>query len=216
MRQIIPFKKEFLFDTKVSEVTSISLEHSLSLKNDDCVSGSFQISGEYKMTASSINREKFNFDLPFEIELDREYVSDTIVVDIDNFYYEVVNDEVLVVNIDVFLEGEVKEKEEVIVDKEIMPTIEKEVVREEVPREDVIVEDKEFEDDINVSNDFNLFENIDNSDTYVTYHVYIVKEGDSLDMIMDKYGVSKEDISLYNNIEEIGKGTKLIIPSYNE
>ena len=61
MRQIIPFKKELLFKTKVSEITSISLEHTLSLKSDDLISGFFQITGDYKMTEGSINREKFEF-----------------------------------------------------------------------------------------------------------------------------------------------------------
>ena len=38
MKQIIPFKKELLFKTKVSEITSISLEHNLSLKEADLIS----------------------------------------------------------------------------------------------------------------------------------------------------------------------------------
>ena len=65
MKQIIPFKKELLFKTKVSEITSISLEHTLSLKEDDLISGEFIINGDYKMTEGSINREKFSFTLPF-------------------------------------------------------------------------------------------------------------------------------------------------------
>ena len=35
MRQIIPFKKDLLFKTKVSEITSISLEHSIAIKNSE-------------------------------------------------------------------------------------------------------------------------------------------------------------------------------------
>ena len=74
MRQIIPFKKELLFKTKVSEITSISLEHTLYLKESNLISGEFHISGDYKMTSASINREKFYFTLPFEINLDDNYV----------------------------------------------------------------------------------------------------------------------------------------------
>ena len=106
MKQIIPFKKELLFKTKVSEITSISLEHTLSLKSDDLISGFFQITGDYKMTEGSINREKFEFKLPFDIALDSRYNLDSIIIDIDNFYYEIINNESLQVNIDVYVEGE--------------------------------------------------------------------------------------------------------------
>ena len=68
MKQIIPFKKELLFKTKVSEITSISLEHNLSLTEDDLVSGEFVITGDYKMTDASINREKFEFTLPENVD----------------------------------------------------------------------------------------------------------------------------------------------------
>ena len=93
MKQIIPFKKELLFKTKVSEITSISLEHTLSLKDDDLISGEFIINGDYKMTEGSINREKFSFTLPFDIALDSRYDAKNIIIDIDNFYYEVINNE---------------------------------------------------------------------------------------------------------------------------
>ena len=86
MKQIIPFKKELLFKTKVSEITSISLEHALTLKKDDLISGEFHITGDYKMTEGSINREKFDFKLPFDIALDSRYDISSIIIDIDNFY----------------------------------------------------------------------------------------------------------------------------------
>ena len=71
----------------------------------------------------------------------------------------------------------------------------------------------DVEKESNSKVEFNLFENIDNSDTYVTYHVYIVKEGDTLDKILDKYSVTKESVSHYNDLDNIIPGTKLIIPS---
>ena len=36
-----------------------------------------------------------------------------------------------------------------------------------------------------------------------------------VEKILTKYNVTKEDVALYNNIEEIKPGTKLIIPSIN-
>lgn len=68
-----------------------------------------------------------------------------------------------------------------------------------------------------MTEEFNLFENMDNSDTYVTYYVYVVKEDDTLEKVLTKYQVTKEEVALYNNIEEVKPGTKLIIPSgFNE
>ena len=255
MKQIIPFKKELLFKTKVSEITSISLEHTLNLKEDDLISGFFYITGDYKMTEGSINREKFQFDLPFDITLDSRYDVNSIIIDIDNFYYEIINNESLQVNIDVYVEGDkiisdkldmeddvindIKDNREIIVEdtlslektEEVISSKNKEVrgddattnlfKEEYVPSVDVsrpkqiILEDNKEYSDISNKVDFNLFDNIDNSDTYVTYYVYIVKEGDNLDSILTKYNVSKEEVSCYNELDNIGPGTKLIIPSCN-
>ena len=33
MKEIIPFKKEIIFDKSIDEITSISLEHTLNIKN---------------------------------------------------------------------------------------------------------------------------------------------------------------------------------------
>lgn len=251
MKQIIPFKKELLFKTKVSEITSISLEHTLSLKDDDLISGEFYITGDYKMTEGSINREKFQFRLPFDIALDSRYKIDSIVIDIDNFYYEIVNNESLQVNIDVYVDGDKEDitedietitediedmdkntfiddsKNEVVAKEEGIYLEDRNVYKEskdlfkeeytpaiEVSKPIPIVMDVEYEQSNKVKNqEFNIFENIDNSDTYVTYYVYIVKEDDNLDSIMNKYNVTKEELGNYNNLENITPGSKLIIPS---
>lgn len=255
MKQIIPFKKELLFKTKVSEITSISLEHTLTLKEDDLISGEFHVSGDYKMTEGSINREKFQFQLPFDIALDSRYNMSSIIIDIDNFYYEIINNESLQVNIDVYVEGE-KLKEETPKIEETIPIIEESLKEEKndevlsIPKKEasiysdyntieernsipmpelVMPTQEEFEKTIekpitptailetrpiNPVNEFNLFENMDNSDTYVTYYVYVVKEDDTLEKVLTKFEVTKEEVALYNNIESVTPGTKLIIPSH--
>ena len=145
-----------------------------------------------------------------------------MTVDIDNFYYEIVNNEYLKVNIDLYVEGEKKEapieppKEERKTEPEEQEiefpniNIEQEEIEKEVEYKKPDIKYLEEKDD---QLEFNIFENIDHSDTYVTYHVYIVKEEDTIDRIIEKYGVSKEEISLYNNLEDIKPGTKLIIPN---
>ncbi len=43
--------------------------------------------------------------MPFDITLDSKYKIDNARVDIDDFYYEVINDQVLNVNIDILVDG---------------------------------------------------------------------------------------------------------------
>ena len=234
MKQIIPFKKELMFKTKVSEVTSISLEHEIKKKNTDMISGVFLVTGDYKMTEGSINREKFNFDIPFDISLDSNYDIDSIKLDIDNFYYEVINNEILKVNIDVYIIGNEivkKEKEENKsiyradntndidnVDDKVLPVN----VIEDNDKDDYSdIKSVEYNDidkvsSIDVVSNSNIFDNIDSSETYVTYYVYIVKEDDTLDKILDKFKVTKEELEKYNDLSDIHEKVILIIPSSNE
>ena len=53
----------------------------------------------------------------------------------------------------------------------------------------------------------------DNDDSFSTYYVYIVRDGDSISSIMDKYHVSREDLEKYNDIDQVSTGDKILIPS---
>ena len=64
----------------------------------------------------------------------------------------------------------------------------------------------------NIIDDEKKEEEINNVD-YVTYKIYIVKENDTIDTILNKYKKTKEDIEKYNNIETINIGDKIIIPT---
>ena len=226
MKQIISFKKELPFKTKVSDITSISLEREIKVEEDGIVTGVFHITGDYKMNEGSINREEFSFDLPFDITLDPRYDTTTIKADIEDFYYDVINSDTLKVNIDLFVEAEYlpepikeeKEIEEIEEVKEDIPDIidikpveEPLSDTEEETREDSVEETEEREE---VTTD--LFSNLDNSETYVTYYVYIVKEEDNIDKILNKYGITKEELEDYNDISDVKVGDKLIIPKCNE
>ena len=248
MKQIIPFKKNLPFKTKVSEITSISLERELKVDDVGIVSGVFHITGDYKMNEGSINRESFSFDLPFDITLDPRYDTETVTSDIEDFYYDVENEDTLKVNIDLFVEAEYlpeKELEEVrkvpeeltlpdeypedlqieskedIEAKDVIDTFKEEVI-EPTP---VIIE-KEFMSKIEQQKERDevidmpslaqdLFSNLDDTETYTTYYVYIVKEEDTIDKILTKYGVTKEDLEAYNDIANIKPGDKVIVPKTN-
>ena len=105
MKKIIPFSKDIKFNTKIFEITSISLEHNLNIESNNIVTGEFIVSGDYKMNDSSINTEPFIHGLPFDITLDCKYDMDRVNIDIDDFRFEIINEEILRVNIDVLIEG---------------------------------------------------------------------------------------------------------------
>jgi len=268
MKKLIPFEKELLFKTKVCEITSISLEHTFKMEEEDLISGKFIISGDYKMTEGSINREKFDYEIPFDIALDSRYDTNNMVVDIEDFHYNIVNSDILKIKIVLYIEGDLVKSEPVVIKEENAEMIpfkeEKEKVipveKVEVTEEDIeiipnVVFNKEKEDTLEVRNvkedkinsvkesvrnmnDDNdieitientnintnqnantyelkggLFDHLDNTETYATYHVYIVKDDDNIDKILQKYNVSKDDISAYNDITEIKTGDKIIIPT---
>ena len=106
MKKIIPFNNVLEFNTDVKEITAISLEHEIK-KYPDMISGVFYISGEYKISEGLLEREKFNFELPFDIALTNNYNRDTLLIDIDDFRYDLVADKKLKVNIDLYIDGEI-------------------------------------------------------------------------------------------------------------
>ena len=109
MKKIIPFNNVLEFNTDVKEITAISLEHEIK-EYPDMISGTFYISGEYKMTEGLLEREKFNFELPFDIALSSNYDLDSLLVDIDDFRYDIISNKNLKVNIDLYIDGETIEK----------------------------------------------------------------------------------------------------------
>ncbi len=228
MRQIVPFKKELPFKTKVNDITSISLERDIDISKEGIVSGVFHITGDYKMNEGSINRENFSFDLPFDISLDPRYDINTVKADIEDFYYDIINDDTLKVNIDLFVEAEYlkEDKKEEILEEKLESITENE---DNIEEERTFIEEKKpVEIDVNLDNvntnvnsdednlTTDLFSNLDNSETYATYYVYVVKEDDSIDKILSKYGITKEEFEGYNDVVEIKPGDKVIIPKKSE
>ena len=207
MNKIVPFKKEIIFKTNVFEITSISLEHTLKVE-DYTVSGNFIISGEYKITEQSVDVEIFKYEIPFSIAFDSKYILDNASVDINDFYYEVINDRVLSVNIEVLVDKiEEKEEEDDIVEENI---IEERCVEEED------IENLETKEENDNNSSINIFNNINIEDSYNTYKVYIVREDDTLESIMSKYDISKEQLEEYNDLSELKIGDKIIIPITDE
>ena len=62
-----------------------------------------------------------------------------------------------------------------------------------------------------------LFDTLDSSvETYKTYKVCIIRTGDTIESVLQKYSISKEELEKYNNLTDIKIGDKLIIPSITD
>lgn len=247
MKQVIPFHKEIVFRTMIGEITSISLEHTLKFETESTIRGDLIVSGTYKMTEASQIEEDFEYRLPVDIEVADHYDVKNSKIEIDDFYYEIINDDVLKVNIDVLLDGVEEERKEILPAKEEI-SLEEEVIKSHLEKEDLREEVKEQEmldnevpilqdeaptvtvDDIkneskqekvvevtpkkdssDINSIFSAFKDTD--ETFATYSVYIVRENDTLDQILDRYHCSKEQLAKYNNLDDLALGTKLIVPS---
>ena len=238
MKKIIPFKKDIIFKTHIAEVTSISLEHDLQIEENSLITGEFIISGEYKISDTSTNTEVFNFHLPFDIHMDDHYDLSDCKVDIYDFYYEIINDNILLVNIEVsvnnlkekvVLEEVRKEVTNILIDEKVEDDFDNVEESEMIEVKDKNIEIKEKDDsrssidddsrkkvveDIQVADKINSIfpDTVESNETYTTYKVYIIRENDTIEMIMQNYGITRDLLEQYNDLNEIKIGDKLIIP----
>ena len=131
MKRIISFEKKLEFPTMV---TSISLEHTLNFISPSTIEGFFLVSGTYKLTEASCIEDNFNYKIPTEIMLNEKIDTSTSKIEIEDFYYEIENDENLICYIDVLVEGvEEIELEEIESTEPILESIQQpEIISEEV------------------------------------------------------------------------------------
>ena len=214
MEKKIEFKKQLTFKTNVSEITSIALENTLKIQ-ENMIEGDLIINGTYKITDTSTKVDDFEFIIPLNIEIDDKYIADQIQIDISNFYYEVIDNSILEVNIEILLEN-IIEKPKIQQEKTIEEPISiRPIIENENQKEEKKIEEPErcIEEEIQEPEEINIFDNITNKqEEYSTYHIYIVREGDTIETILNKYNITKEKISEYNNISELKIGDKIIIP----
>ena len=315
MRKVISFDKELEFKTMIGEITSISLDQDLSFQDDSTVSGELVVSGKYKLTAASRLEDDFLFHLPMEIVLTERLDSKTRNVTIEDFRYEVEDNDILLCHIDLLVEGveiiddiesdssdsDIREttgsSASEIVDSSHDAGIKSELSKEELrpvevtdivtpiestfstpavsnQREESFMDivpaissnasDKSIDVDVDISVNNNvtdtadtntnvntntninsssnanasstaiietadtkdlkdqdesdgvgsLFSSFKDSDeTFATYSVYIFRANDTIEMIMDKYQVTKEELESYNDLSSLTIGSKVIIPT---
>ena len=230
MRQVIPFSKNIEFKTMINEITNISFEHNLSLNENNSISGDFLITGKYKINQSSPTEEDFSYKIPIDIAIDPKYKTESIELEIDEFKYEKVDSNKLKVDIDLSIDN-LERKEEVeeleIIDsqeRKMLSDSEKEEISKIINSDDtstlfkefdnkqeLIIEKTEEEKKPNVGSLFEAFK--DTEETFTTYSVYIIRNGDNIDEIISKYKTTREKLEEYNDMNSIKIGTKLIIPN---
>lgn len=230
MRQVIPFSKNIEFKTMINEITNISFEHNLSLNENNSISGDFLITGKYKINQSSPTEEDFSYKIPIDIAIDPKYKTESIELEIDDFKYEKVDSNKLKVDIDLSIDN-LERKEEVeeleIIDsqeRKMLSDSEKEEISKIINSDDtstlfkefdnkqeLIIEKTEEEKKPNVGSLFEAFK--DTEETFTTYSVYIIRNGDNIDEIISKYKTTREKLEEYNDMNSIKIGTKLIIPN---
>ncbi len=266
MKKIIPFSKTVHFKTMIAEVTDIEIKHTLKVTEEHTIEGDILVDGTYKMTEASQLEEEFHYTLPFTIEVDDKYDIQSADIHIHDFYFEIINEEDLKVNVELEI-TQVEEKEETeeipealteeIKVEEMDDIIEEESVEEingeerndskeveevngnssfleldQVPKKVEILEEINPKETVDLSslesNDTevveekvnssvsSIFSSINQEETFVTYHVYIVREQDTIESIIEKYQTSRESIAAYNDLTNVQAGSKIIIPCSNE
>ena len=237
---VIPYTKEITFKTKIAEIYSISLEHEMDI-NDNEILGNFIVSGEYKTHELSVNKEPFEYTLPFSIDIADNIDKETIVFEITDFTYEILKNDTLKIIIELSLKGteikkeEADEEREIILEKieeqeeifvkpeeeteeiqEIDLPIEEEIetiVNEKVEEKAGKIDNLEERNDEIMQEENTIIESVNtNDDTYQTYHVHIVKENENIEAVCTMYNSNMSILANYNDVSEIKPGDKLIIP----
>lgn len=254
MKKKVAFQKEIEFPTMIGEISAISLEHDLEFIDSSNVEGSLLLTGKYKLTEASRLEEDFSYKIPTEIALSEKIDLGTAKIEIVDFYYEIKNDDTMICNIELEVDGveiiELEEKEEILEEvrsstleerecdgdsknmKEMeLPKIEKEEKDEnievkmeenkEVSKKEEIMDIKESEEKeeimVKEEKESSLFINLkEEKETYGTFLVYIVRQNESINSIIEKYNTNIEEIEKYNNLNDLNIGTKLIIPILND
>ncbi len=303
MKKTISFKKELEFPSMIGEVTAISLEHTLKFLDESNIAGDLKVSGRYKMTEASRLEDNFDYQLPVEILLTEKLDLATAKVDVEDFYYEIENDDTMICYVDVKVEGvevveeepdaklepilldmedltrqgEVKEEAKLLpeercieeekeapqkpplaepieaevpsqtepkeeettpltiepVKEEVIPTVMQEASQANETKDEKRECDGEYaekmeseimpqieksEQSVEMNQEVgSLFSSFKDSDeTFATYSVYILRQEETIQTIIEKYHTTKEELEKYNDLTNLTIGTKIIIPTTND
>ena len=86
------------------------------------------------------------------------------------------------------------------------------IEQEEPPKKND--QQEKIENDKVMNSIFSAFENTE--ETYTTYSIYRLKEDDTLEQVLERYKITKEELANYNNLEHLEANMKLIIPATSQ
>ena len=198
MNKIIPFNKEIKFNESIGEVTSILIDDNLKFIDSYTINGDLIVKGSHRIGDIE---EDFSYSIPTSITVDDKYDTTKATITVDDFYYEIINDDTLKVKIDLILDNLFFKE------KEIEPI-----------NEDILYDEIEIPEEPNLGNETKeeLETETPIDKEHSVYRVYVVVEGDTINKILEKYKITSEELSHYNDINNIKPGVKLIIPSVDE
>ena len=220
----IPFTKDIDFEKKVSEITSISLEHETKVE-EGVLKGNFIVSGDFKSHEVSVNKEPFSYILPFEIDLADDVDPNTIEFMIEDFTYEIIDQSILRVNIDFNVIASLKEKEEEAEEEPLFQDVNNaflepvDILEEDdkTIKEMKIEENKKEEEEEERESEDTIISNMKGeTNEYATYHIHMISDGESVETICTMYNSNLNILQDYNDLANITPGDKLIIPENNE
>lgn len=231
MKSVIPFTKDLEFSTKISEITSISLEREFSLEGEE-IKGFLFVTGEYKSHDISANVLPFSYKIPFTIEVPENLKKEDLTLEITDFAYDIKSEKEITVNVELELYYSLEEKEEE--EEEVLPSVnsdemikmmeerkeEEKPIKEEVsvlPEAEVKneVKNEEKNEERNESEDV-IMNTVSDEEEYITYHIHIVKEGETLESICSLYKADLNLVKTYNDTDNLVLGSKVIIPVDDE
>ena len=273
MKKVVPFTKTISFRTMIAEITDIEVNHTLALNENHEVVGDILVDGKYKMTDARQIEEEFHYKLPFTIDIDERYNLDNLEIIISDFYFEIINEEDLKINVEIEMDGieenklpkleekgnsleevsevldteedfvrnkeddilipvEIEEKKEKLEVPQNNPLhklseeIKKDILTEDIPLVEVTKQEakkeikkettsvkQEKDNNTSSTNMSSIFSSLASSEeTFSTYYVYMVRETDTIESIIDKYQTTKEELQNYNDLTNVKVGSKLIIP----
>lgn len=229
MRENLKLKHVVDFKHTISEITSISIENDYIINGKD-IEGTFLVEGTYKTHGLSLNQEQINLEIPYSYEIEESIDKDTVKVNIIDFTYSIEASSIEI-EIEYTVEGE---EEKTINDFDDIEEFDRFLKSHEVDivdlsddfKEEVKCEEEQILDTLEEEPTLNneertventILENVSQSeDSYITYHVYICDETDTIESISSKYNISIDTLRNYNDSLEISCGAKLIIPCEDE
>lgn len=212
MKKIVSFDKELEFNSIIGDINSISLDHTLKFTDSSNINGEFLIKGSYKLSEASRLEDNFEFKVPVEVILNEVLDLDSVSIEINDFNYHVDNNDTLVCHIEIVIEGIEKIDEEAEILEEENRECDDDM--DEIVEDDIKAVESDSEDESNMESIFSTLD--DSDDNFVAYSVYIMRENDSLGSILDKYNITKEELENYNDLDNIGIGSKIVIPYSDE